>query len=227
MASERQVNSLSGLLAAKMIQRQISLTNRLTYRSTTLTNSSRQWRTRANHRRLMSGPPLMRGMNIHENIPVSVTKLTLGLQVGFISSHLTADKLFPVNPRAITGPPKMILLLEAKSMPALIIKPRLILVMHMDDFGWNITSNQQGQMFIQNLNRIVSKPNVMPGQTPYCTTKGLPTADREEWSELAIGATTATCTRSETSIPIDLIFQENFPPHTEVWNRLSHRNNCR
>ena len=44
--------------------------------------------------------------------------------VGFISSHLTADKLYPVNPRPITGPLKMSLLLEVKSMPSLIIKPR-------------------------------------------------------------------------------------------------------
>ena len=44
-----------------------------------------------------------------------ITKLTLGLRVGFISSHLAADKLFPVNPRAITGPPKISLLLEAKA----------------------------------------------------------------------------------------------------------------
>ena len=58
-----------------------------------------------------------------------------GLRVGFINSHLTADKLFTVNPRAITDLPKMSLLLEAKSMPVLIIKPRLILVLHTDDLG--------------------------------------------------------------------------------------------
>ena len=98
----------------------------------------------------------MRGMNIHKNIPVFVTKLTIGLRVGFNSSHLTADKLFPVNPRAITGPPKMGLLLEAKRMPALIIKLRLIIVTHMDAIGWYITSNQQRQMFVQNLNRLSS-----------------------------------------------------------------------
>ena len=124
----------------------------------------------------------MRGLNVHKNIPVSITKLTLG----FISSHLTVDKLFPVNPRAITCPPKMSLLLEAKSMPALIIKPRLIIVTHTDDLGWYITSNQQGKMFVQNLNRIVGKPNVTPRQFPYYTTD---------------------------SIPIDLMFQENFPTH--------------
>ena len=142
----------------------------------------------------------MRGLNVYKNIPVSITKLTLGLLVGFISSHLIADKLFPINPRAITGLPKMSLLLEAKSMPALIIKPRFILVTHTDDLGRYITSNQQGKMFFQNLNRIVRKPNVMPIQFPYCTTN---------------------------SIPIDLMFQENFPNHTQVWNCLSHRNDCR
>ena len=125
----------------------------------------------------------MRGLNIHKNIPVSITKPTLGLRVGFISSHLIVDKLFLINPRAITGPPKMSLLLEAKSMPALIIKPWFILVTHTDDRGWYITFNQQGKMFDQNLNRIVRKPNVTPRLFPYCTTD---------------------------SIPIDLIFQETF-----------------
>ena len=90
----------------------------------------------------------MRGMNIHKNIPVYVTKLTFIFRVGFISSHLKADKLFKVNSSAITGPQKMSLLLEAKSMPALIIKLKLILVTHTDDLCWCITSNQQGQMFV-------------------------------------------------------------------------------
>ena len=100
---------------------------------------------------------------IYKNIPVSGTKLTLGLRVGFIGSHLTVHKHIPVNPRAITGPTKMSFLLEAKCVPALIIKPRHILIAHTDDLGWNKTSNQQQQMLIQNLNRIVSRPNVMPG----------------------------------------------------------------
>ena len=142
----------------------------------------------------------MRILNVHKNIPVSITKLTLGLRVGFISSHLIADKLFPVNPRAITGLPKMTLLLEAKIMPALIIKPRFILVTHTADLGWYTTSNQQGKMLIQNLNSIVRKPNVTLTQFPYCTTD---------------------------SIPINLMFQENFHTHTQVWNSLSHRNDCR
>ena len=128
-----------------------------------------------------------------------------------------------VNPRAITGPPKMSLLLEAKSMPALILKPRFILVTHTDDLCWYIMSNQQGKMFVQNLNRIVRKPDVTPRQFPYCTTDSIPidlmfhetfplthkfgtawaikmTADREGWSELSIGATTATRTKSGTPV---------------------------
>ena len=81
-------------------------------------------------------------------------------------------------------------------MLALNIKPRFILVMHTDDLGWYITSNQQGKMFVQNLNRIVRKPNVTPRQFLYCTTD---------------------------SIPIDLMFQENFPTHTQVWDCQSHQ----
>ena len=58
----------------------------------------------------------MRGLDIYRNGAVSVTKLMLDLREGFISSHLTADKLCLVNLRAITGPPKMSLLLETKSI---------------------------------------------------------------------------------------------------------------
>ena len=115
----------------------------------------------------------MRGLTVHKNIPVSVTILTLSLQVGFISSHLPADKLIPVKPRVTMGPPKMSLLLEAKSMPALIIKPGLILVSHTDDLGWCITSNQKGKMIVQNLNRIVRKQNVTPRQFPYYNTDSI------------------------------------------------------
>ena len=56
----------------------------------------------------------MRELVIHKNSPVFVTKLMLGHLVGSISSKMTAGKLFPVNARAITGPAKMTLLLEAK-----------------------------------------------------------------------------------------------------------------
>ena len=142
----------------------------------------------------------MRRLGIHKNIPVSGTKLTLGLRLCFTSSHFTVNKLFPVNPRAITGPPMMSLLLEAKSMPALIIKPRLNLVANTDDLGGNKTSNLQQQMFSENLDRIVSEPNVTSGQILHCTTN---------------------------CISINLMFKENFPNNTQVWNSLSHRNDCR
>ena len=62
----------------------------------------------------------------------------------------------------------MSLLLEAKSMTALIIKPTVILVSHTNALvGTYITSNQQGKMFVQNLKKIVRKPNVTPRQFTY------------------------------------------------------------
>ena len=55
-------------------------------------------------------------------------------------------------------------------------------------------------MFVQNLNRIISKPNDTPWQILYCT---------------------SDC------IPVDLMFEENFHTNTQVWNVMSHRNDCR
>ena len=72
--------------------------------------------------------------------------------------------------------------------------------MHMDDLGGYIMSNQQGKMLIQNLNRIVRRPNVMPWQIPHCTTD---------------------------CIPIILVFQENFPANTQVRNSLCCQNDRR
>ena len=68
----------------------------------------------------------------------------------------------------------MSLLLEVESMSALIIEPRLILVTYTDDFGGYIMSNQQGKLLVQNLHRIVRRPNVTPGQIPLCTTDCIP-----------------------------------------------------
>ena len=153
-----------------------------------LINKRWQWQTGAEHSRLMSVPPLMRA-GIHKNIPVPDTILRLRLRGDFISSHSTEDKLFPVNPRATTDPPKMSLPLEAKSMPAL-----------EQNVGWNKTSNQQPEMLVQNLNRIASRSNVTREQILHCT---------------------ANC------IPINLMFRENFPTNTQVWNSLNHRNDCR
>ena len=106
----------------------------------------------------------MRELRVHYDIRVSDTKQMLSPRVGFISSNLTTNKLLPINPRAIPGPPKMSLLLKVESSPALVVKPRFILIAHTDDLGRYITSNQQGQVLIQNLNRIVSRPNVTPRQ---------------------------------------------------------------
>ena len=93
--------------------------------------------------RLKNLPPLMRGqLSLHKNIPVSDYKLTRGLRVGIINSHLASDKLFQTNLRALTGPPKMSLPLEVSSRHELIMKPRLILVEHSDVVCWYITSNQ-------------------------------------------------------------------------------------
>ena len=81
------------------------------------------------------------------------------------SSNLTANKLFPINPRAITCPPQMSLMFEVESTSVLIIEPRLILVKHTVDLGRlgaNITPKQQGKMIVQNLHRIVRRPNVKP-----------------------------------------------------------------
>ena len=139
----------------------------------------------------------MRRLDAHENIDVSDTKLMLGLRVCFISSELTANKLFPINPRVVTGPPKISLLLEVESTSALIIEVRLILVTYKDDLAGYIMSNQQGKMLVQNLHRIVRRPNVTPGQIPHCTTD---------------------------SIPINLVFQENFSNNTQVRTSLCRRN---
>ena len=60
----------------------------------------------------------MRGLDVHENVDVSDTKLMLGLRVCFISSDLTANKLFLINPGVMTGLPKMSLLLEVENTSA-------------------------------------------------------------------------------------------------------------
>ena len=142
----------------------------------------------------------MRGLDVHQNIDVSDTKLMLGLRVCLISSDLTVNKLFPINPRSVTGLPKMSLLLEVKSTSALTIEPRPILDTYTDDLGGYITSNQQGKVLVQNLHRIVRRPYVTPGQIPHCTTD---------------------------CIPIDLVFQENFSTNTQVKNNLCCRNDRR
>ena len=58
----------------------------------------------------------------------------------------------------------MSLLLEVENTPTLIIKPSLVPDVHTDDLGWYITSNQQGQMFIQNLAGLSADKMVRQGR---------------------------------------------------------------
>ena len=67
----------------------------------------RRIRTRAEDSRLQGRPLLMRTLGVHQNIPASDTKLTLGLGIYIIGPPLVIDKLIPVNSRAITSPPEM------------------------------------------------------------------------------------------------------------------------
>ena len=112
----------------------------------------------------------MRGLRIQKNIPVPDTKLTLGLSVGLLSSHLAADKIFIVELRANMGPDEPLALGKKHAF----IIPWLILVVRTDDLGYYIMSNYQGHMLFQHLNRIASRPNVKPGQILYCTTNSIP-----------------------------------------------------
>ena len=70
----------------------------------------------------------------HQNIPASNTKLTHSLGIYSIGPPLVMDKLSPVNGIAITSPPEMSPLLDVECKPA-VIKPRFILVTHMDDLS--------------------------------------------------------------------------------------------
>ena len=90
----------------------------------------------------------------------------------------------------------MSLLLEAQSTPELlIIEPGFMLVVLMDDLGWYITSHLKGQMLVQNPHGFVSRQNITPELIQYCTTTCIP-------------------------IPINLVFWQNFPTNTQVWNRI-------
>ena len=119
----------------------------------------------------------------------------LATWVLFIFYHFSVDKLFPDNWSTEDESP-----VWDQITLALIMKPRLILVVHTDNLDLCITSNQQCQMLVQNLNMIVCRPNVMPMQFLYCTTN---------------------------CIIINFVLQEHFPTNTRVGNRLWHRNDRR
>ena len=80
-------------------------------------------------------------LGVHQNIPASDTKLTHSLGIYCTGSPLAMEKLIPVNSRAITSPPEMGPLLDVECTPAVIIKPRFILVTFMDHLSRNKTFN--------------------------------------------------------------------------------------
>ena len=80
-------------------------------------------------------------LGVHQNIPASDTKLTHSLGIHSIGNPLVMDKLIPVILRAITSPPEMGSLLDVECKPAVIIKPRLILVTHTDHLSRNKALN--------------------------------------------------------------------------------------
>ena len=80
-------------------------------------------------------------LGVHQNIPASDTKLTHSLRIYSIGPPLVMDKLIKVVSKAITSPPEMGHLLDVECMPAVIIKPRFILVTHTDHLSWNKTFN--------------------------------------------------------------------------------------
>ena len=143
MASGWQIYRILRLPSIKMSRKHFCLPNHLTDQTTTPTNErrKRRIRTRAKHSRLQGGPPLMGTLGFYQTIQASDTILTPSLGIYYISAHLVMDKLIEVNSRAITSPPRMSLPLEVERMPAVIIKPRLILVTHTDHRSRNNTLN--------------------------------------------------------------------------------------
>ena len=137
VVSERQINSLPGLLAVQIIWQKISLNNRLTHQFTTPTNKRWQWRTQAEQSRLKSGQPLMRGLSIHKNIAVSNTNLTVGLRVFSIaltwqqinSSELTRERSRVHRRWAFCFRPKACMHRSSNQILSLLLT-RIILMVH-------------------------------------------------------------------------------------------------
>ena len=102
---------------------------------------NRRIRTGAEHSRLQGRPPLIGTLVVHQNIPASDTKLTNRIGICTIGSPLVMDKLISVNSRAFTSPLEIRIQLEVECTPAVIIKPRFILVTHMDHLSRNKTFN--------------------------------------------------------------------------------------
>ena len=99
--------------------------------------------------------------------PASDTQLTPSLGIFYISPPMVMDTLIPASSRAITSPPKMSLLLEVERIPAVIIRPRLILLTQTDCLNRNKLFNQQIQVHIQYLNCIVSTQDASSRKLKY------------------------------------------------------------
>ena len=80
-------------------------------------------------------------LGIHQNITDFHIKLMHSLGICSIGPSLVMDKLIPANSRAITSPPEMGPLLDVECKPAVIIKPRFILVKNTDHLSRNKTFN--------------------------------------------------------------------------------------
>ena len=143
----------------------------------------------------------MRRLGIHKCVSTyegteDTWKLTLGLGVGFISYAHT----LPTKPEIYHGSTEdeypaegqkyVCIDHQTKAHPCS-AHPWLLLVHNVQPAGTDARSK---------LNRIVSRPNVMPWQLRYCTTN---------------------------CITINFMFRENFPTSTQVCNSLSHRNDGR
>ena len=89
--SDRSKDSLDSFLLKRSHSRSAPPTYSHSLQSSTPTNKRRLWRTRTRHSGHKGGPPLMRGLGINKNIPISDTKLMLGFRVDFISFHSSVD----------------------------------------------------------------------------------------------------------------------------------------
>ena len=93
----------------------------------------------------------MIGLNVHKNIPASVTKLTISLRA--LTWQLTNSSQLTLEGEPPAWGQKHACIDACidhhhQCCPTKRLK-RLIHVSHTDDLGWYITSNQQGKMFVQ------------------------------------------------------------------------------
>ena len=135
-----QINRISGLLAIKICCQHICFSNNLTPDQPPYPHPTCGGRHESEHNRREGRPALIGTLGVQQNIPASDARLMPSLFMD-ICHPLVMDKLILVNLRAITSPPKMSPLLEVECTPAVIIYPRLVLVMLTDDLVGTKRSN--------------------------------------------------------------------------------------